>query len=120
MFSQNNHIPGADSSQIDISCSGRYAVLIKNMKVWGKTAHSLVAINSHADLFSSAAYQCLQQESVSVSVLSRLFEAVAKSDKHATAMSNTLAIQLFQARHDAAIVSFKILFDHSSHIIISS
>ena len=62
-----------------------------------------MAFNSHADLFSSAAYQFLQQESMSVSALSRLLEAMAKLIKHATAMSTILAIELFQARHDAAI-----------------
>ena len=56
-----------------------------------KRAHSLVAINTHADLVSSAAYQCLQQESVSVNALSRLLAAVAKSIKHAAAMSTILA-----------------------------
>ena len=62
----------------------------------GKKSLSLVAVNSHADLFSSVAYQCLQQESMSVNALSRLFEVV-KSVKHATAMSTVLAIELFQA-----------------------
>ena len=63
-----------------------------------------MAINLHADLFSSAAYLCLQQESMSVNALSRLLEAVAKSIKHATAMSTILAVELFQARHEAAYV----------------
>ena len=71
-----------------------------------------MAINSHADLFLSAAYQCLQQVSVLVNTL---FEAVAKSIKHATAMSTILAIELFQARREAAIASSKFLMDHSSH-----
>ena len=74
-----------------------------------------MAINSHADLFSSAAYLCLQQESMSVNALSRLLEAVAESVKHATAMSTILAIELFQARRDTAIASSKVLLDHSSH-----
>ena len=38
-----------------------------------------MAINSHTDLFSSAACLCLQQESMSVNALSRVLEAVAKS-----------------------------------------
>ena len=56
-----------------------------------------MAIDSHADLYSSAADQCLQQESMSVNALSRLLEVVAKSIKHATAMSTILAVELFQA-----------------------
>ena len=63
----------------------------------GKRARNLVAINSHADLFSSAAYQCLQQESMSFDALSRFFEAVAKSIKYAIAMSTILAILAIEA-----------------------
>ena len=72
-----------------------------------------MAINSHADLFSSAAFQCLHQDSMLVSALSRLLEAVAKSIRHATALSTILAIELLQALHDSAIASSKFLFDHS-------
>ena len=40
----------------------------------------------------------------------QIFEAVAKSIKHATAMSTILAIELFQARRDAAIASSKMFW----------
>ena len=83
----------------------------------GKRARNWVAINSHADLFSLAAYLCLQQESMSINALSRFLEAVAKSVKHAIAMSTILAIELFQARRDAAIASSKLLLDHSCHTL---
>ena len=76
-----------------------------------------MAVNSHADIFSSVVYQCLHQESVSVNALSRLLEAVAKSIKHATAMSTILAKELFQVRSNAAIASSKILLDHASHAL---
>ena len=39
----------------------------------------ILAVNSHAELFSSAAYLCLLQESMLVDALSRLLETVAKS-----------------------------------------
>ena len=72
-------------------------------------------INSHADLFSSAAYLCMQQQTVSLPALSRLLEAVAKSIKHATAVSTILAMEIFQARCDAVLATSKILLDDSSH-----
>ena len=74
-----------------------------------------MATKSHADLLSSAIYLCLQQESMSVNVLFRLLEAVTKSIKPATAMPTILAIELFQTKRDAAIATFKLLFDNSSH-----
>ena len=80
-----------------------------------ESSHKLIAINSHADLFSSAAYLCLQQESMLVAALARLLEAVAKSIKHATAMSTILATELFQARRDSALANSKLLLDNSSY-----
>ena len=47
--------------------------------------------------------------------LSRLLEAVAKSIKHATAMSTILATEIFHARHDAVLATSKILLDISNH-----
>ena len=42
-------------------------------------------------------------QSVSMPALSRLLEAVAKSIKHATAMSTILATEIFQTRRDAVL-----------------
>ena len=52
---------------------------------------------------------------MSVNILSRLLEAVAKSIKHATAMSTILAIELIQAWRDAATALSRLLLDNSSH-----
>ena len=98
-----------------MSSKGRYCVPVRNLEYWEKRVRKLVTINSHANLFSSAAYLGLQQESMSIKALSRLLEAVAKSIKHATAMSTIFATELFQARRDAAIATSKLLLDKSSH-----
>ena len=74
-----------------------------------------MAINSCVDLFSSAAYLCLQKEFMSVAALSRLLEAVAKSIGLSVAMSTILATELFQARHDAAIATSKLLLENSGY-----
>ena len=100
---------------LDISNKGRASIPLKNLEAWERKARKLVSINSHADLFSSAAFLCLQQESMSVVALSRLLEAVAKSIKHATAMSTLLTSKIFQARRDAALASSKLLLDNSSY-----
>ena len=105
----------ADSSLLDVSNNGRSAIPIKNLEAWEKKARNLIAINSLADLFSSAAYFCLQQQSMPVAAFSRLLEAVAKSIKHATAMSTTLATEIFQASRDAALASSKLLLESFSY-----
>ena len=65
--------------------------------------------------FSSAAYLCMQQQTMSAPALSRLLETVTKSIKHATAMSTILATEIFQARRDAVLAMSKILLDNSNH-----
>ena len=52
---------------------------------------------------------------MSVAALSRLLEAVAKSVKHATAMSTILATEMFQARCDSALANSKLLLENSSY-----
>ena len=52
---------------------------------------------------------------MSVAALSRLLEAVAKSIRHATAVSTILATELFQARLDEAIATSKLLLENSSN-----
>ena len=103
----------ADTSLLDISSRGRCSVPVKNLEIWEKRTRKLMAINSHVDLFSSAAYLCLQQQSMSVPALSRLLEAVAKSIPHSTAMSTILTTEPFQARSDAAIATSKLLLENS-------
>ena len=121
--SQNQYLPTdnipqleADASLLDISSKGRASIPLKNLEAWERKARKLVAINSHADLFSSAAFLSLQQESMSVAALSTL-EAVAKSIKHAAVMSTLLTSELFQARSDAALASSKLLLDNSTYEI---
>ena len=120
--SQNQYLPTdnipplvADGSLLDLSNKGRASISVKNLEAWEKKARKLVSINSYADLFSSAAFLCLQQQLMSVTALSRLFEAVAKSIKHATAMSTLLTTEIFQARRDTALASLKLLLDNSSY-----
>ena len=52
---------------------------------------------------------------MSFTAQSRLLEAVAKSIKHATAMSTILATELFQARRDAALDTSKLLLENSCY-----
>ena len=57
---------------------------------------------------------------MSVQALSRLLEAVAKSIRHATAMSMILATEILQARRDAVLPTAKVLLENSSHELRNS
>ena len=52
---------------------------------------------------------------MSVTALSRLLKAVAKSIRHSIAMLTILATELFQARHDTAIATSKLLLENSGY-----
>ena len=116
--SQNQYFPTesltqleSDASLLDTSSRGRCSVPVRNLEFWEKKARKFMVINPHADLFSSAVYLCLHQESMSVNAL----KAVARSIKHTTAMSTILATDLFQARCDAAIATSKLLLENSGN-----
>ena len=86
----------------------------KNLEAWKKRARKLV--------LSTLMQTCYPQQHIyaynrrmSVAVLSRLLEAVAKSLKHATAMSTILAAEIFQARCDSALANSKLLVENSSY-----
>ena len=87
-YFQTDNIPPleSDASMLDLSSKGKCTIPMRNLEIWEKRACKLVAINSHGDLFSSAAYLCMQQQTMSAPALSRLLKAVAKSVKHATAI----------------------------------
>ena len=90
------------------------SIPMRNLEIWEKRTRKLVAINSHADLFFLCCI-CMQQQTMSVQVLSRLLEAVAKSIRHATSMSTILATEILQARHDVVLDTSKVLLENSNH-----
>ena len=100
-------------SLLDFSSKGKCSIPMRNIEIWEKRAHKLIAVNSHADLFSSAA--CMQQQTMSMPAFSRLLEAVAKWIKPATAMSTILTTEIFQARRDAVLATSKLLLENSNY-----
>ena len=52
---------------------------------------------------------------MSMPALSRLLEAIAKSIKHAMAMSTILATEIFQGRRDAVLATSKLLLENSNY-----
>ena len=115
-FFPTDNIPPLEleASLLDLSNKGKCSIQMRNLEIWEKRARKLIAINLHAELFSSAAYY------VSVQALSRLLEAVAKLIRHAAAMSTILATEIPQARHDAVLATSKVLFENSNHELRTS
>ena len=119
--SQNQYFPTdnippleLEASLLDLSSKGKCSIPMRNIEIWEKRAGKLIAIILHADLFSSAAYLCMQQQTMSMPALSRLLEAVAKSTRHTTAMSTILVTEIFQARRDAVLATSKLYLENSN------
>ena len=97
---------------LDLSNKGRCSIPTKNLEARKKES---LQINCYQFTCRFVLLCSIQQESMSVVVLSRRLEAVAKSIKHTTAMSSVLATELFQARRDSALANSKLLLDNSSN-----
>ena len=88
----------SEASLLDLSNKGKCSIPVRHLEVWKKT---------YSDQFARGPIVCMQQQTMSVQALSRLLEAIAKSIKHATAMSTILATEIFQARRDAVLATSK-------------
>ena len=102
-----------DASKLGLSLSGSCQIPIKNLDNYEKQLGELLQVLSHSDIFSLAAFKCLQQETLNPNMLSRLLESLAMSIKHSVSLASCLTIELQQARRDAAIHSSKILTDEA-------
>ena len=85
---------------------------MKNLEIWEKKSSQ-----TYSDQFArrSFFFCCIPSSRQSVQALLRLLEAIAKSIRHATAMSTILFMEIFQARCDAVLTTSKILMANSSH-----
>ena len=85
---------------------------MKNLEIWEKKSSQ-----TYSDQFArrSFFFRCIPSSGQSVQALLRLLEAIAKSIRHATAMSTILFMEIFQARRDAVWTTSKILLANSSH-----
>lgn len=68
---------------------------------------------SYEDLFFTAAYQTLLQESLSTLAFQQLPEAMGKQTRHSIALAMSLAKELLIFRRDAVLASFSVLLNPS-------
>ena len=85
----------------------------KNLDTVEKQVRGLIAITSHADLFSSAVFQSLLSEDMDSAHLTRFLQVLAKSIRHSVGLSVLIAAELTQVRKEAVIGTSKILTEES-------
>ena len=94
-----------DASKLNLSLNGSYQIPIKSLDMYEKQLRETLRMLSHTDVFSFAAFKCLQQESLNPKMLSQILESLSLLVKHAVGMVSFLTVELQQTRRDAAIQS---------------
>lgn len=102
-----------DAGKLSLSSPINFSLNTTRLESWEKRCRELVSIASHADLFSSAAFQNLRQETLNPQALQRLLEAVGKTTRHSIALAMSLATEMLVSRRDAVLSTSPVLLDHS-------
>ena len=98
-----------DASLLDLTSSGNVSLPLKSLETIERQARNMVSINSYADLFTAASVETLQSDNLDAPMLKRLLSSIVTCLKHSSSMSVVLAVELLQARREAAIDKSKIL-----------
>lgn len=102
-----------DAGKLSLSSPINFSLNTTCLESWEKRCRELVSIASHADLFSSAAFQNLRQETLNPKALQRLLEAVSKTTRHSIALAMSLGTEMLLSRRDAVLSTSPVLLDHS-------
>ena len=99
----------SDASVLDLSVPNQIGITSSFMETLENRSRNIVSINSYADLFAAAAFNCLSSESMDANILSKLLESLVNCIKHSTSLAVVMATELLVSRKEAAINSSKIL-----------
>ena len=92
-----------DANRLGLTLSGNCNLPAKYLEIFEKQCRDNIRLLSHADIFSFAAFKCLQQEKMDPKILSRILESLSSSIKDAIDLSTFTAIGLQQVWWEAAI-----------------
>ena len=90
----------SDSSKLHLSLTGNCQIPTMNLGIFENQLRDLLRVLSHSDIFSYAAYKCLQQESMDTKVLARILESLAHTINHWVSLASCLTLEMQQARRD--------------------
>ena len=95
----------SDASVLDLSVPNQIGITSSIMEMLENRSRNIVSINSYADLFAAAAFNCLSSESMDTNILSKLLESLVNCIKHSTSLAVVMATELLVSRKEAAINS---------------
>lgn len=107
-----------DAARVQLKAPPSHSIPVKTLEKWESKARMLVAVASHADIFSASTDALLSEQSISPLVLRRLMEALAKTTRYSIALSLSLASELLRARRDSCLAANnRMLMPHSKGIL---
>ena len=91
-----------DANRLDLSLSGSHPVKVTSLQALETQSRQVIRILSHAEIFSFAAFKCLQSESMDSRVVMKILQSMsmAITDAMSIATVQTLGLQqMFQSLH---------------------
>ena len=88
-----------------ISLSGSYPVKVSSLRDLEVQSRDMIRILSHAEIFSFAAFKCLQSENMDSRVLMEILKSMSMAITDAMSMATVQTLGLQQMRCEAAIKS---------------
>ena len=92
-----------DATRLDLSLSGSYPVKVSSLQGLEGQSRDMIRILSHAEIFSFAAFKCLQSENMDSKVILEILKSMSMAVTDAMSHVQTLGLQ--QMRPEAAIES---------------
>ena len=94
-----------DANRLDLSLSSSYPVKVSSLQALEGQARDMIRILSHAEIFSFAAFKCLQSENMDSKVLLEILKSMSMTVTDAMSLATVQTLGLQQKRHEAAIDS---------------
>ena len=94
-----------DANRLDLSLSGSYPVKVSSLQALEGQARDMIRILSHAEIFSFAAFKCLQSENMDSKVLLEILKSMSMAVTDAMLLATVQTLGLQQMRPEAAIDS---------------
>ena len=94
-----------DANRLDLSLSGSYPVEVSSLQALEGQARDMIRILSHAEIFSFAAFKCLQSENMDSKVLLEILKSMSLAVTDTMSLATVQTLSLQQMRREAAIDS---------------
>ena len=93
----------SDANRLDLSFSGSYPVKVSSLRDFEVQSRDMIRILSHAEIFSFAAFKCLQSGNMDSRVFYGTLKSMSMTFMDSMSMVTVQTLGLQQMRREAAI-----------------